>query len=426
MTKQERSWILYDVANSAFVLIMVTTLMPLFFKDIASQGVDNTVSTSNWGYANSMASLILVMLAPFLGTLADYKGAKKRFLTCFMLLGVVFTLLMTLIKPGEWLLCLILFIIARIGFSGANIFYDSLLVDITDKKRMDWISANGYAWGYIGSIIPFLGVIMIIIFDKTEPGAGVPLRAAQKSFFITAFWWLVLSIPVLKNTKQRFFIKPVAQPFQQSFQRLWQTFKEIKKYRQAFLFLIAYFFYIDGVHTIITMASAYGRDIGLSVNILILVMLMIQIIAFPFALIYGKLAGKFTSRKMLFIGISIYTIIVVIAFFLPVLPSVKLRIVVFFILSFMVATSQGGIQALSRSFFSKLIPPEKSGEFFGFYNIFGKLAVVMGPFFMGFIGRLTGQSRFGIISIAVLFIGGALVLWHVREEKIGWKRGKNA
>ena len=424
MTKQEKSWILYDVANSAFVLIIITTIMPIFFKDIASKGVDNAVSTANWGFANSAASLILVLLAPILGTLADYRNMKKRFLAFFIGMGILFTLLLIMINEGDWLKCLLIFVIARIGFAGANIFYDSLLPDITDRKRVDWVSSSGYAWGYIGSVIPFLLVIGIIFLGKNAgQSSAISVISARKSFLIVALWWFIFSIPILKNVKQNYFIEPAKHLIKHSFIRLFKTFKEIRKYKQGFLFLIAYFFYIDGVGTIITMATAYGRDIGLNVNVLISVILMIQIVAFPFALIYGKLANRFSAKIMLFYGIGIYVIITFIAFFIPVIPTMQMKIITFWILAFLVATSMGGIQALSRSFFSKLIPPQRSAEFFGFYNIFGKLAVVTGPFLMGLISRLTGHSRYGILSILVLFITGGVILANVRIEKAakqGW------
>ena len=422
MTKQERSWILYDVANSAFVLIIITTIMPIFFKDIASKGMDNAISTANWGFANSIAALILVILAPILGTFADYKDYKKRFLVFFISIGILFTLFLTIVNESAWLNCLLIFIIARIGFAGANIFYDSFLIDVTDKKRFDWISSNGYAWGYIGSVIPFIAVIVIIFLGKkSNPSAAISTISAKISFFIVALWWLVFSIPILKNVKQNYFIEPKKHPIKESFIRLFKTFKEIRKYKQAFLFLIAYFFYIDGVDTIITMAAVYGRDIGLSVTLLISAILMIQIVAFPFTLIYGKMADKFSAKPMLFVGIGIYVIITFMGFFLSVMPTMKMKIIIFWILAFLVATSMGGIQALSRSLFSKLIPPKQSAKFFGFYNIFGKLAVVIGPFIMGLISRITGHSRYGILSILILFIVGGIILANIRIEEASIK-----
>ncbi len=411
LTTQEKSWILYDVANSAFVLIVVTTVMPVFFKDVASRGIADAVSTANWGFANSAASLVLAVLAPIMGTFADYKGMKKRFFTGFLIIGIVFTLLLTSVNPGQWLKCLLIFVCARIGFAGSNIFYDAFLADVTEKERMNRISSSGYAWGYIGSVIPFLAVIALIYFSMSqEQSSGVPVTAAKAAFVIAALWWLIFSLPMLKNVQQRHYITPGENPIQDSFVRLVRTFKDIRQYRNVFLFLAAYFFYIDGVDTIITMATAYGRDIGLGMETLLLAMLMIQIAAFPFALLYGRLADRFSEKTLLYAGIAVYILITFTAFFLPVLPSIRMKIFVFWILSFLIATSMGGIQAISRSFFGKLIPRERSAEFFGFYNIFGKFAAITGPFLMGGIGRITGDSRYGVLSILILFIIGGVFL----------------
>ena len=410
INKIERSWILYDVANSAFVLVIITTVMPIFFKDVASVGVDNAISTANWGFANSISSLILAVMAPVLGTIADYQNYKKRLWLFFLCLGFMFTLLLTQVHPGAWQLCLLFFIFARLGFSGANIFYDSFLTDVTSKERMDWISSLGFGWGYIGSVIPFIGVIVLITLE----GGEITQCSARMSFVIVAFWWLVFSIPLFKNVRQVHYIPPAMHPIRESFKRLIGTFREIREFRQAFVFLVAYFFYIDGVDTIITMAISYGRDIGFGVDMLILVVLMIQVVAFPMAILYGKLAGIFGTRRMLYAGIWVYIGITIMAFFIPSIQSLTVKSVVFWLLAFFVATSQGGLQALSRSYFGRLIPAERSAEFFGFYNIFGKFAAITGPFLMGMTSRLTGDSRYGILSILILFFIGGFMLKRVQ------------
>src|SRR6056297_712512 len=419
-TKQEKSWMLYDVANSAFVLVMVTTIMPIFFKDIASAGVDNAISTANWGFANSTASLILALLAPVLGTFADMQGYKKKFFSFFFFTGLIFTLLLTFISEGDWMWCIVLFVIARVGWSGANLFYDAFLVDVAEHKRMDRVSTFGYGWGYIGSVIPFI-IVMALIFLGREPGQdNIPELHAKIGFVVVAVWWMLFTLPMLKNVTQHYYVEKEIDPVKAGFRRLWKTFREIRQYKQAFLFLLAYFFYIDGVSTIISMATAYGRDVGLGVTMLILAILMIQVVAFPFALLFGRLADRYSTRVMLYVGISVYTLITLITFFLPVLPTHSMKVVTFWVLAFLVATSQGGIQALSRSYFGKLIPREKSSEFFGFYNVFGKFAAIMGPALMGLIGALTGHSRWGILSIVVLFIIGGILLASVKpvEEAI--------
>lgn len=415
-SRQEKSWILYDVANSAFVLVIVTTIMPIFFKDIAAFEIDNAQSTAYWGFANSSASMILALLAPVLGVFADLKDRKKRFFTFFLVIGLLFTLSLPMIGRGDWILCIVLFVAARVGWSGANLFYDSFITDVTDNERMDSVSANGFGWGYIGSVVPFLVIIALVIFWKVPGDTGaISLPAARTSFLIVAVWWFLFSLPLLKNVTQKHFIEPGERPVQEGFKRLFKTFREIRKYRNIVVFLLAYFFYIDGVGTIISMSAVYGREVGLSTTLLIVVILMIQLVAFPFALLFGKLAVRFTAKKMIFAGIFIYGVITLLGFFLPVIGNETLKVLTFLLMAFLVAGSQGGIQALSRSFYGKIIPKEKSSEFFGFFNIFGRFAAIIGPALMGAIGISTGSSRWGLLGIFVLFIIGAVILSKVEE-----------
>jgi len=425
MTKTERSWILYDVANSAFVLIAITAVGPIFFKDVVSRGVDANLSTSNWAYANSLASLLVAVAAPVMGALADYRGLKKRFFIAFLCVGIGFTCLMTTVRMGDWLWFLAVFVIARFGYAGANVFYDSFLVDVTEKDRMDWVSSSGYAWGYIGSVIPFLAALALIFWEMSQTkDESIPAFSGRMAFLIAAVWWLVLSVPILRHVRQKHFLEPVSNPIRESFGRLAKTFREIRKYKRAFLFLAAYFFYIDGVDTIITMCTAYGRDSGLGTTVLILAILMIQIVSFPFALVYGKLAGRFSAHTMLFIGIGAYTALTLASFYLPDVSTQEMKTFMFFTLAFIAATSLGGIQALSRSLFAGLIPAERSAEFFGFYNIFGKFAAVIGPFLMATTSRIAGHSRYGVLSILLLFMAGSVLLYRV--GKIYPQRNKDA
>lgn len=412
MTREEISWILYDVGNSAFVLVMITAIMPIYFKDVAAQGIPNAISTANWGFANSAAALILAFLSPVLGALADYRDRKKLFFLFFLFGGLLFNLTLPFVGEGQWLLCLVLFVCARVGWAGANIFYDAFIVDVTTPQRMDLISTRGYAFGYIGSVIPFL-IIIGLIFSAGDSGDGLPVTETRIGFVIVTLWWLLLSLPAIKNLKQVHFLPPSNTPLTDSFKRLGATFRNIKQHRQVFIFLIAYFFYIDGVGTIISMSTAYGRDLGFGVTLLIVVLLFIQIVAFPFALLYGRLAKRFSAKNMLLAGISIYCVITLIAFLLPSIENITLKTAAFWFIAFLVASSMGGIQALSRSYFGKLIPAEKSAEFFGFYNVFGKFAAITGPFMMGVVGRLTGDTRWGVLSILFLFIIGAYFLTKV-------------
>ena len=414
LTKEERSWVVYDVGNSAFVLVMVTAIMPIFFKDYAASGLPDAVSTANWGFANSAASLILALLAPVLGAMADYRHRKKAFFLVFLVTGLCFTLALPVIREGQWLPCLALFVMARVGWAGANVFYDAFITDVTSHARMDAVSSRGYAWGYIGSVIPFLAVIALIL--SAGMADGLPVVQTKIGFVLVALWWLAFSLPMLKNVRQVHYLPASATPIRDSFIRLFSTFREIRRHRRAFLFLLAYFFYIDGVDTIISMSMAYGRDLGFGVTLLIAVLLFIQVVAFPFALLYGRLAARFSAKRMLLAGIAVYCLVTFMAFLLPSIEDTGLKTLAFWGIAFLVASSMGGIQALSRSWFGKLIPAENSSEFFGFYNVFGKFAAITGPFLMGVIGRLTGDTRWGVLSILALFIIGAWLLLRVEED----------
>jgi UMF1 family MFS transporter len=389
--------------------------MPIFFKEIAARGVPAELSTAWWGYANSFSSLLLVLLAPIMGTFADYDGWKKRLFGWFLGIGLVATITLYFTPDGGWAFCLILFVLARTGWAGTNVFYDSFITDVTTPARMDKLSTAGYAWGYIGSVVPFLVVIALLLGLKNPTDQGISGMAARIGFLVVAGWWLVFSLPLLRSVHQTYGCPPSATPVRDAFRRLAETFGHLRTYRQAFLFLLAYFFFIDGVDTIITMAVAYGVDIGLGSSTLILAILTIQIIAFPCALFWGKLTERYRVKPLLLAGIMVYCLITLIAFFLPALPTLQAKTAMFWVLAVLVASSMGGIQALSRSFFGKLVPPERSAEFFGFYNISGKCATITGPFLVGLTGQLTGQSRYGVLSILTLFIIGSLILCRVQE-----------
>ncbi|MFX3625547.1 MAG: MFS transporter [Ectobacillus sp.] len=415
VSKQEKSWMFYDWANSAYSLAITTTILPLYFKFIAEDaGLKASTSTAYWGYANSFATLLISLLAPVLGTIADYKGMKKRFFAFFFILGLIFTALLAVVPASQWLLLLVIYMVTAIGFSGANIFYDAFLVDVTTEKRMDKISANGFALGYIGSTIPFI-LSMLLIF--LAQNGTIPLSfaaACQISFFLTALWWGLFTIPMLRNVRQIYYVEPEPHPVRNSFKRLLETFRNIKKHKVLFLFLLAYFFYIDGVGTIIKMASAYGADLGISSANLLLILLVTQFVAFPFAWLYGWLAGRFPGKTMLYIAIILYTLMCIYAYFVKTTMD-------FWILALLVGTSQGGIQALSRSYFAKLVPKEKSNEFFGFYNIFGRFAAILGPLLVGAVTQMTNSTNAGVLSIVVLFIIGGLVLTRVPENSSSQK-----
>jgi len=417
LTKSEKSWVLYDWANSAYSITITTAIFPLFFGQIAREGgLSDTASTAVLGYGNSFYALLIAILAPLLGTLADYRGRRKKYFTFFLIVGTVLTALMIFIQPGAWIPAIVLYILTAVGFTGANIFYDACLVDVAVPERMDMVSTKGFGWGYIGSTIPFVVSLVVIFMLAGGNLSSLNLMGVRIAFLITALWWFFFSIPFLKNVKQKYGIDPPPKPLRDAFSRLYKTFKNIRSYRNIFLFLLAYFFYIDGVGTIIKMATDYGSKMGISSIILLLDLLGLQIVAFPFAILYGILAKKTSTRFMLFVGIGIYTLITALATFLPFMGPGML-IPMFIIISFLVATSQGGIQALSRSYFGSIIPPNQAGEFFGFFDIFGKFAAIMGPFILGFATQITGSYSIGIGCIVILFALGAFFLVKCGKEK---------
>lgn len=404
LDKTEKSWALYDWANSAYSLTITATIFPLYFKNVyENSGGNSSMSTVYWGYANSIGTLIIAILAPILGTIADYKGYKMKLFNIFLTMGVVFTALLAVVPDKLWILLLLFYILNSIGFSGSNIFYDAFLVDVTTKKRMDEVSTMGYALGYIGSTIPFIICMAIIILSKYQIIPMSATSASKISFILTALWWGLFTIPMIKNVKQVYGAEIESKLIKNSFKKLLNTFKNIKKHKMLFLFLLSYFFYIDGVNTIITMATSYGSDLGISDVSLLIILLLTQFVAFPFSILYGSLTNKYKGKTMLYVGIIIYIIICIYAYFIRTALD-------FWILAMLVGSSQGGIQAISRSYFGKMVPKESVNEFFGFYNIFGKFAAIIGPFLVAIVTQITGKSNYGVCSIILLFIVGGAIL----------------
>ncbi len=398
LTKLEKSWILYDVGNSAFILL-ISTIIPIYFKNIASlDGVASANSTAYWGYAMSISTLIVAILGPILGALADTKGFKKPLFSLFLMLGVLGCA--SLSMPVPWIIFLALFVFARVGISSSLIFYDAMLSDVTTDERMDLLSSHGFAWGYIGSCIPFTISLLLILFaDKIGLTASL---ATGIAFILTSLWWLVISLPLLKNYKQLNYIEVENNPMAMAFKRLGQTFRDVKKNKEIFMFLLAFFFYIDGVHTIIGMATSYGKDVGISDNNLLLALLLTQVVAFPFAIIFGKLSKKFKTTNLISVCITGYFLITLFALQLD-------KAWEFWFLAVCVAVFQGAIQALSRSYFARIIPKEKSSEYFGFYDIFGKGASFTGTTLMGITTQISGSSKFGVFMISFMFIIGYII-----------------
>jgi UMF1 family MFS transporter len=398
LNKLERNWVLYDVGNSAFIML-VSTIIPIFFKNTAAaQGVSAADSTAYWGYALSASTLIVAVLGPILGALADTKGFKKPMFTLFMMLGVLGCA--ALAVPMQWLLFLAVFVIAKVGFNGSLIFYDSMLSDVTIDDRMDYVSSAGFAWGYIGSCIPFTISLGLILFaDKIGLSAAV---ATGIGFALTSLWWLVATLPLLKTYEQQYFVEAKVNPVGKAFQRLGRVFGELKEYKHILVFLIAYFFYIDGVHTIIGMATSYGKDVGISDNNLLGALLLTQIVAFPCALLFGRLSKKFKTEDLIKVCIVGYFLITAFALQLD-------KAWEFWTLAVFVAVFQGAIQALSRSYYAKIVPKEKSSEYFGIYDIFGKGASFAGTTMMGVVTQLTGSSKYAVGAISIMFVIGYIV-----------------
>lgn len=396
--KQEKSWILYDVANSAFTLIISTTI-PIYFALLANKsGMDANVVSGSWGTATAISVLILAILSPLLGAIADYKGMKKKMLLISLIISVIGMFIFTLTE--NWLIFAAVFIVSRLAYSAANVFYDSMLTDVTTDDRMDQLSAHGYAWGYIGSCLPFIVGIVFIAFKPF----GVDEETAYKiSFVITALWWALMSLPLLRNVEHVHYVENKEHKVKDVFKRLRITLRKIKDDKKLLFFIIGYFCYIDGVYTIISMATTYGIEVGIDSIQLIGALLFTQFVAFPFAILAGKLGKKYGPLPLIKIYIIIYMAICAFGYQLD-------QAWEFWVLAFMVGLAQGGIQSLSRSYFAKIIPKEESNEYFGFFDIFGKFADFFGPLILALSAYLLKASKYGILTLIILFIIGFVLV----------------
>ena len=398
LTSLEKHWILYDVGNSAFVLL-VATILPIYFNYLAdSSNIESSVYLAYWGYAISLSTLIVAVLGPTLGTVADTKNYKKRLFTAALIAGVISCVLLG--ATSSWLVFLGIFVVAKTAFSTSLVFYDSMLTDVTTEDRMDSVSSHGYAWGYIGSCIPFV-VCLVIVLNAGK--FGLSMKAAMLiAFIITAAWWLLTSLPLLKNYRQIYYADAGTHVMRDSFTRLFHSLKEIYTEKKIFYFLLAFFFYIDGVYTIIDMATAYGTSLGLDSTGLLLALLLTQIVAFPCALIFGRLSKNISSARLIRICIGAYFCIALYAVGLDSQFD-------FWVLAVLVGMFQGAIQALSRSYFARIIPADKSGEYFGLLDICGKGASFFGTFLVSLISQVTGSPSAGVGSLAVMFLVGFLL-----------------
>ncbi|WP_291531409.1 MFS transporter [Bifidobacterium sp. UBA4282] len=407
LTPREKRWIVYDVGNSAFVLLS-TAVVPICANSLLeAAGQDNIVST--WGYAQTVASLVIALLMPILGSIADVQGMKIRFFLGFFLTGVVMCLGMSL--PLGWLAFLIVYVLATIGLNGSLTFYDSMLIDTTSNERMDKVSSHGYAWGYVGSTVPFIVCIAVIFGGPALLGLDTA-ACTRISFLITAVWWVAFTVPLLRSYRQvhyRTTADHTAEAVRGTFRELAATFRRIARDKSLLLFMIAFFFYIDAVNTVISMSTSYGTQLGIDSTQLVIALLVTQFVAFPCAILYGRLAGRFGAKRMIVIAVIAYLgIVMFAAFFLK-------TAVEFWILAILVGMFQGGIQALSRSYYGKIIPKDHANEYYGFYDIFGKTASVLGTFLVATTTAVTGNASFGVLSIAVLLVA-ALVLLIVQKD----------
>ena len=406
LTPLERSWILYDIGNSAFILL-VTTLVPIYFNSLATAGgLDESMYLAYWGYAGSVSTLIVAVIAPICGTLADHKGFKKPIFLACMLLGVLGCA--ALGGVGSWLAFLVVFVVAKVGYSSSLVFYDAMLPEVTTETRMDDVSSRGYAYGYIGSVIPFILCLVLVLFGGNFGiGAGT---AMVISFLITAVWWFVCTQPLLRRYRQTAYVERHGNPVTSTFRQLGRTFREVKQQKNIFLYLLAFFFFIDGVYTIIDMATAYGTALGLDTTGLLLALLLTPFVAFPCSIIFGRLSAKYDTGLLIKVCIAAYTGITLFAVFLVSQWQ-------FWMLAVLVGMFQGGIQALSRSYLGKVIPPERSGEYFGLMDICGKGASFLGTTLIAVISQLTAGWTLHVFGLELqnesIAVGALVVIFAI-------------
>jgi len=406
LTPLERSWVLYDIGNSAFILL-ASTLIPIFFNSLAGAGgLDESEYLAYWGYAGSVSTLLVAIIGPICGTLADHKGYKKPIFLLCMLLGAVGCA--ALGAAWSWLSFLVLFVIAKVGYSSSLVFYDAMLPEVTTEERMDNVSSMGYAYGYIGSVIPFLVCLALVLGSGA---IGISQGTAMViAFLVTAVWWLCCTLPLIRSYRQKAYVELGKHPFLDTFRQLGRTFRDAKQHKHIFLYLLAFFFFIDGVYTIIDMATAYGTALGLDTTGLLLALLLTQIVAFPCSIIFGRLAGKYDTALLIKVCIVCYTGITLFAVFLKTQWQ-------FWVLAVLVGMFQGGIQALSRSYLGKIIPPERSGEYYGLMDICGKGASFLGTTLVAVVSQVTAGTTVNLLGIELenesIAVGTLVILFAV-------------
>jgi UMF1 family MFS transporter len=403
------SWMFYDWANSAFATVMMAAILPVYYSEVAASSLSANIASSYWGYTNTIAMLIIAFLAPVLGAISDIKHKKLSFLKFFIFLGVISSGLMFFIKGGHWFYASVLYIVGRIGFSGGNLFYDSFLPHIARDDQVDRVSTLGYALGYLGGGL-LLAINLSMIMSPEIYGIEDLQFASRISFVTVAVWWAIFSIPMFKNVSEPIIniaITDNRNSILVGFRRVISTLKEIRKFRQVFLFLLAFWLYNDGIGTIMVMAVIFGTEIGIGMNHLIGAILTVQFLGIPFTILFGKLAKKITAKRAIYLGLIVYTLIAIGGYFMT-------NALHFWLLAIGVGMVQGGTQALSRSLFALMTPKSKSAEFFGFFDISQKFSGIIGPAIFGLIGQLAGSSRPSIFALIIFFIGGMFILEKVR------------
>jgi UMF1 family MFS transporter len=404
------AWVMYDWANSAFATTIMAAVLPVYYAQVAGANLEGNLATVYWAYTTSISLLVAAVLGPILGAVADFRGEKKKFLAAFMVIGVLGTALLYFVRTGDWLMASAFFVLGELGFAGSLVFYDSLLPHIAGPNEIDQVSSRGYAMGYLGGGL-LLAVNLVMIMFAPEEITGLMTRL---TFVTVAVWWFVFSIPVLRLVPEppnRVLAGEAGvNPVKVSFQRLGRTFSEIRRYRELFIFLVAFWFYNDGIGTIIKMATIYGAEIGITQTTLIGTLLMVQFVGIPFTFAFGWLAKKIGTKPAIYLSLLIYTVICIAGYFM----SQEWH---FWALGFSVAIVQGGSQALSRGLFGRLAPKSKSAEFFGFFSVSEKFAGIVGPFIFGLVGQMMGNSRLAIVSLVIFFIIGATLLSRVNVEE---------
>ena len=441
LTKEEKSWVMFDWADSAYTMTVLTVVMAMYFAYAAeASGSENALAF--WGFASGFVTLVAGFMAPILGTLSGYHGKKKTLFNFFTFLAIAATTALAIVPYTMWWLLLIVFVISGIGFNACNKVYDAFLADVSENKNMDRVSSLGFGMGYIGGAIGFILSIIALVLSM-EGVIDLPIvRAYQISFLVTAIWWLVFCIPMFKNVHQKIGVPPEENYVRKSFVRIRTTLEEMglwlvvgrwirfwdrerrsvpvfltKEQKGILLFLCAFFLYSDGVGSIIRMAVAFGDDIGIDQMTLLAVLLVVQFVAFPFAILYGKMAGKFGAKNVIYFGIGTYCVICMVGLLMNPNRDLEFLTILFWILAVLVGTAQGGIQALSRSYFARIIPKEKSNEYFGIYNIFGRFASIIGTTMFALVSLVTGRPHWGIGVIVVLFISAAILFKYVPDDR---------